>query len=106
MSTNTEQLNAQSGAYQYILGTSKTRKHWWGSHLMTQVELAMLQEDSATLDRIRAHFQHGADEEAWPPGTPLDVAVGRSVKLARERLDMLPKEHHASVASAEPWTGK
>ena len=95
MSLPTEITVAQSGAYNYIAGVGA--KHWWGRHLIGPAKLGQLLEDSATLDRIRAHFQHGADEEAWPPGTPLEVAVRR---LVAERNEL-----RARVAQIPPMTG-
>ena len=74
MSLQEEKIRAQTGAF------NVSGAHWWGCNLVGPSELEHLLKDATTLDRIRAHFQHGADEEAWPPGTPLDVAVGKLVE--------------------------
>lgn len=86
MSTQSEIIHAQQGAYDFS-GT-EGRNLWWGRHLIGPVALTRLYADSATLDRIRAHFQHGADESLWPPGTPLDQAVWR---LVAERNALLAR---------------
>ena len=77
--TPAQRIAAQRHAYRYYLECNQWASDNVSIHLLPPMQLAELLEDAATLDRIRAHFQHGADEEAWPPGTPLDVAVGRLV---------------------------
>ena len=87
--TTAQRIAAQREAYRFYLVRDK-----WGEgdttsiHLLPPMALAAIYEELATLDRIRAHFQHGADESLWPPGTPLDVAVGR---LVAERNALLAR---------------
>lgn len=86
MSTQSEEITAQDSAWKFI--ATCRQPHWWGRHLIGPVALKRLHDDSTTLDRIRAHFQHGANEETWPPGTPIDEAVG---KVIAERDAMLAR---------------
>ena len=92
MSTQSEIIHAQQGAYDFS-GT-EGRKEWWRRHLIGPVALKRLYEDAALLDRIRAHFQHGADESLWPPGTPLDEAVGRLVADAKRGREVREEEEY------------
>ena len=95
MSTPAEQIHAQQGAYDF--SGREGRHQPWSRHIIGPVALKRLFDDAATLDRIRAHLKHGADEEAWPPGTPLEVAVRR---LVAERNEL-----RARVAQIPPLTG-
>lgn len=98
MSTPAEKVHAQSGALIHDKGTKNER--WWQRHLIGPVELKQLIEDADTLDRIRAHFQYGANEEAWPPGIPIDEAVGKIIA----ELDALAIQHGTcSVCGKIAW---
>ena len=81
--TTTQRIAAQEFAYQLALHRDKWKHGDESLFLMPPKVMAEMLKDCATLDRTRAHFQHGADESLWPTGTPLDEVVGRLVAQAR-----------------------
>ncbi len=98
MSTPAEQVCAQQGACDF--SGREGRNLIWSRHIIGPLALNRLIADAATLDRIRAYFQHGADEEAWPPGTPLDEVV---VKIAEDDRRRRRLHRLVSRRSFEAW---
>ena len=81
--TKAERIAAQSESYRKALkgfawGRAPESLFLMPPQMMEDM-FRELEERGSLLERIRAHFQHGADESLWPRGTPLDDAVGRLV---------------------------